>query len=413
MGLSPKLNLKTALQNHLIITQSLRQALEILQMPQVELGQWLREEIEKNPLLELEASSPPKNTISEFTSIPAQPSLHDHLLKQIREAFPLFEDQQMAEKILEELDERGFISETSQPLEMLLNASQNQVKTILEKLQTFDPPGIFAYNLKESLLLQLKAKNEISSISYQMIENHFQDLLQGKLKKIQKKIGELEFTKALERISHLNFRPAATFRQEKVPLIKADLSILKINNIWVIHTIEDDLPKFELHEDYLSLTSNSKEEKDVLRNWAHSAHSIFRFVKRRQQLLVQIGNFLVRKQKNFLDQTGELNPLTVQELADHLQLHESTVSRALADKYVMTPRGFLPLRSLFCSSPLTQTAKQLLQKLIATEDKTHPMTDEQLMNELKNIGLKLSRRTVVKYRHQLKIHTASRRKYTP
>lgn len=406
MGHSPQLHLKTSLKAHLVMTQGLRQALEILQMPHLELAEWLREEIEKNPLLELETTTKKNSSTEEIVRVAAPLSLHEHLMAQIREAFPHFEDHDIAIKIMELLDERGFIVESIEVLELILDKSREQIKTILEKLQTFDPPGIFAHNLKECLLIQLKQ----NSLGQQIVGEHFDDLLKGKFKKIKNIIGEEEFIKTLKQISRLNFRPVALFSTEKVPLVKADLSISKTNNVWVINTIEDEWPKFQFHEEYLSLKSFSREEKDNLRNWAGSARSIFRSLKKRQQLLIEIGDFLVRKQKSFLDQKGELAPLTVQDLAEHLQVHESTVSRALSNKYAMTPRGFLPLHSLFCASPLAQTAKLLLEKLVATEDKKEPLTDEELMKELKAAGVNLSRRTVVKYRHQMKINAAAHRK---
>lgn len=223
-------------------------------------------------------------------------------------------------------------------------------------------------------------------------------------------ISESEFKSALQILSHLNFRPTDIFYHEPVPLAKADLCISKIGKTWVIETIEEEWPRFKFHEDYLSLNIVSKEEKESLHHWTQSAHSIFRFLKRRQQLLIEIGTFLVHKQKKFLDQTGQLKPLKIQDLATHLGLHESTISRALAGKYAITPRGFLPLHSLFCISPLAASAKQILQQLIDQEDKENPMTDAQLMEQLRAVGLPLSRRTIVKYRKQLKINTAPHRK---
>lgn len=406
MGLSPKIHLKGSLSAHLVMTQSLRQALKVLQMPHLELAEWLREEIEKNPLLELDTAISKKSSTQDIISIAAPLSLHDHLMAQVREAFPLIEIQEIAQKIMEYLDEKGFIAESIDTLALILNKTEAQIKAVIDKLQTFDPPGVFAHNLKESLLIQLK--NDPST--HEIVNKYFDDLLKKKFKKIKTLVGEIEFKKTLKKIARLNFRPAALFSQEKAPLVKADLSISKINNTWVINTVEDEWPKFQFHEDYLKIKSFSREEKENLKNWANTARSIFRSLKRRQQLLIEIGDFFVRKQKAFLDQKKELAPLTVQQLAEHLQLHESTISRALSNKYAITPRGFLPLHSFFCASPQAQTAKQLLQKLIAAEDKNNPMTDEQLMRELKAAGLNLSRRTVLKYRHQMKIHAASHRK---
>jgi RNA polymerase sigma-54 factor len=398
MARSPQLHLKTSLRQSLAITQNLRQALKILQMPQLELAQWLREEVEKNPLLELETPL----TKGTSLELPSLPSLQDHIMAQIRETFLLPIEKEIAIKIFEDLDEKGFITK---PLEHWNLIFDIPVENIIQKLQTFDPPGIFARNLQECLLIQLREKNEDA---YQIIQNHFEDLLKGRFKKIDK----TKLNQALQIISHLNFRPASLFHHETVPLVKADLSISKIDKNWMIETIEEEWPTFTLKKDYIKLCSFDPQEKQSIRQWTQSAHTIFHSLKRRQQLLIKIGTFLVQRQKNFLDQKGGLEPLTIQELAKHLSVHESTISRALDGKYAMTPRGFLPLHALICVSPLAQTAKQLLEKLISQEDKKEPMTDEDLMKQLQLAGIKIARRTIVKYRHQLKIKAAPLRKYT-
>ena len=405
-----RLTLSAAPKQRLAITPSMRQSLAILEMPQLDLIQWLKDEIEKNPLLELKMP-PLKSSDQELLQIPSQLSSHDYLMGQIRELFSSDADQIIAQELLGMLDDRGFIVEPLEKISILFNQPLEQIEWLVSKLQTLDPPGIFARNLQESLLIQMKKLQE--HISYKLIKNHFNDLLDGKIRKIRKAISanDQEFAEALKMISHLNFRPLSIFKQEMTPSAKADLSILKVNNIWIIKTVEDEWPKFQFCDDYLSLKGSSKEEKETLANWMQSANFIFSSLRKRQRLLVKIGSFLIAKQKAFLEQTGDLTPLTTQELAQYLDIHESTLSRALAGKYAMTPRGFLALKELFCPSPLAQAAKQALRTLIAQEDKTNPMTDEQLMEQLKAAGLHLGRRTVVKYRKQMKITTASRRKY--
>jgi RNA polymerase sigma-54 factor len=376
-------------------------------MPQTELAQWLRKEIEKNPLLEIEASS--IKGLRE--DVPSQPSLYEHLIEQIREQFSHPEEVEIAKEILEELDEKGFITKDLQELSHQVNQPIEMVKSVLSNMQAFHPSGIFARNLQETLLIQLKNKNQENTLAYKIIQNHFEDLTKGKLKKIKEKEEEGDFKTALKKIGSLNFRPASLFHQEIIPLVKADLSIAKAGNQWMIETVEDEWPELKFHEDYLSLSTQSKEEKNFIDQCFSSAHSILYSLKRRQQLLIQVGAFLVRKQKIFLDQKGPLKPLSIRDLAKHLNVHESTVSRALSGKYAMTPRGFMPLHDFFCTSPIAQTAKQKLQQLIEQEDKTKPMTDEELVTCLQKEGVKIARRTVVKYRHQLKINAASRRKY--
>jgi RNA polymerase sigma-54 factor len=138
---------------------------------------------------------------------------------------------------------------------------------------------------------------------------------------------------------------------------------------------------------------------------------LLRSLKRRKKILLDIGAFLVRTQAEYLNGQGPLQPLTLQQLSSHLGLHESTLSRAFAGKYAETPRGFISLRSLVSASPETETAKAALQQLIAHEDKTKPLSDAEITFHLHKIGIKLSRRTIAKYRKALKISPASIRKH--
>lgn len=392
-----KIDIKTSQQGRPAIAFSLRQALEMLQMPQQELGIWLLSEIERNPLLELTRSSLPTYA-KDAEQIEAPRTLHDHLMSQIRERCPLPAERELAIRLLDHLDERGYLS--SCPEEIPLD-------TLLPILQSFDPPGIFARDLRECLLLQLPP----DSPAYGIVSHYFKDLLHGRFETIKKKTGLTDLAPAIQALSRLTLRPADLFRKEMTVCAIADLSISKIGRTWLIETREDELPKLSIRADYLALCPESPEEKRSLRSWTASAKWLFRSLKRRRLLLLEIGAFLVRKQAAYLEQKGSLEPLTLQELSQHLGLHESTLSRALFGKHALTPRGLLPLRALLSSSPIADGAKQALQKLIAQEDKKNPLNDAEIVEQLKETGLTLARRTVAKYRKNLKIAPASRRKH--
>ena len=375
------------------MTFSLGQALVMLELPQAELSTWLLAEIEKNPLLELDSLSP-SLTFKDVAQIEAPKTLYDHLIQQIRERFSNPHEQLEAIGLLENLDERGFLSPAFSD------------SPILSVLQTFDPPGVFARDLRECLLLQL----EPTTSAYQIISLCFQDLLHGRFKAIQKKTGIQDLSLAIQSLSRLNFRPAELFRHETNHPVIADLRISKQGKSWLVESNDEELPKFHLRNDYLSLPLESSDEKETLRRWAASGKWLLRSLKRRKSILLEIGVFLVRKQAAFLDQKGELEPLSIKELADHVELHESTLSRALAGKYADTPRGVLPLRSLI-SAP-SDSAKIALEQLIAQEDKKKPLTDGEIVAELQKMGKMLARRTVSKYRSELKIGSAIQRKHT-
>ena len=391
-----KIEISPTLKLRPLIAFSLRQALEMLQMPQQVLAQWLLSEIEKNPLLELNTSNPVFKT-QDAILLEAPVTLHDHLMSQIRE-LPS-QHHPLATTLLEYLDERGYLSP----------CPELPVETILSLLQSFDPPGIFARDLRECLLLQLPQE----SPAHKIVNLCFKDLLHGRFEAIKKKTGLSDLSPAIQALARLTIRPAERFQREVTIPATADLSITKLGQTWIVATKEELIPKIHLRPDYLNLCPASLEEKRTLRAWSASAKWLLRSLTRRRRLLQEIGAFLVKKQAAYLEQKGPLQPLGLQEMALHFNLNESTLSRALAGKGASTPRGLILLRELLSSFPETDQAKQTLQHLIAQEDKAKPLSDEQIVLKLKETGVHLARRTIAKYRKTLRIGPASRRKYSP
>lgn len=389
-----------------IMTFALRQSLEVLQMPQQELAQWLLTQIEDNPLLELDFPRSKKGFEGDF---PSPHNLYDHLRAQIRENFSAPDQLKIAEKCLEHLDEKGFLSSSFEEIE---NGLHQEIAPILAVLQTFDPPGIFARNLQEALLLQLRAKGKEKSLAFQIVETSFTDLLHGRYSKLKKKLKESDISKALKDLAHLSFRPADAYRQEPSLPIYPDLSIQKVEGAWTLEVVEEELPRFTIHEKYLELEIESPQEKEALRLFEIQAKGLCRSLSRRKKLLQEIGRILICKQAAFLEHKGPLRSLSMKELAQKLSVHESTLSRALAGKYALTPRGLLPLRSFISKDPEASTAKELVEQLIQNEDKHNPLTDDELAKKLHAKGHCVARRTISKYRSQLKIGSIFQRKHS-
>ncbi len=394
--------LKLAPERRQILSYAIRGALEILQMPQLELGNWLLEQIEKNPLLEI---CSPKKTFRFEGDIPAQPSLHEHLLTQIRETLLDKDDRKIAYALLEHLDEKGFLLSSYETLK------EDKLDHILTILQSFDPPGIFARNIQESLLLQLKAKGKENHLSYRLVKTCFDDLLHGRYSRIKQKLALRDLSPAIQDLARLSLQPANCFKNEPSPAIHIDLRISKIENSWTLELIEEDLPKVQISNTYLNLREISSEEREVLREFETQANWILHSLKRRRKLLLQLGKILICKQWRFLEGRGDLIPLSVRELSEKLGVHESTLSRALSGKYAQTPKGILPLKALISIAPQTLSAKQMLEKLIRSEDQLNPLTDDRLAELLREKGFKLARRTIAKYRSQLKIGSVNQRKH--
>ncbi|MDE3045469.1 MAG: RNA polymerase factor sigma-54 [Verrucomicrobiota bacterium] len=404
-----KLNLQPQTQFHL--AQALQRALQLLQLPQIELSTFLREEIEKNPLLEFESeglsSLPSPRPVPE---IAASLSLFDHLLSQIREALPQPFDQEIAQTFISHLDEKGFLAAPLEEIAALLQLPLMRIEPVLRVLQTFDPPGIFARSLQEAFLLQLERKKLNHSSAYQLVRDAFTDLLQGRYALLKKKLRDADLANAIEILSRLSTRPASTFAPAPVQPIYPDLRLIKIDHQWIVEPIEDSLPKFRLKTEYLELPNLAPLEKQTIRMFAASAKWLIRSMQRRRKLLLSLASFLVSKQTAFLNQKGPLLPITASQLSTRFQVHESTISRALSNKYLATPSGLLPLHSLIPSSS-NESVKRILQFFIAQEDKHSPLTDDQLAEQISKEGHAIARRTIAKYRKQLKIGSASARKH--
>ena len=394
-----------------IMTFALHQALRILQMPQLELAEWIQAEIERNPVLEpADRPSQSTNTRTAELQVAAPPTLRDHLLRQAHETFQDLADLQMAEWLIDQLDERGWF--TTPPEE--LPADIESVNRILIVLQTFDPPGIGARNLQESLWLQLRATSY--SLAEILIRDHFDDLIQGRFAIIQKRlrISKSELQKALHRIERLRLRPSSKFDDSPHQFIVPDLIFKEVDSGWQIEVGTEELPVIKIQSEYIDLIPklSVKEEKSQLRGWITGARWLQRCVKRRREILCAIGKLLIQKQKAFLCQMGNIESIDIEELAQILNVHPSTAWRAVANKTLACPRGLIPLQQFFSDAAKRAPVKDQIRRIIEAEDSLHPLSDEAIMTKLREFGLRCARRTIAKYRRSLQIATAARRKVT-
>lgn len=403
-GLGHQIHLRPEMRQ--VMTFALHQALQILQMPQLDLAEWIESEIEKNPVLD-HADRPLKANVPEAAQlIAARPTLREHLLKQTREL--LFDDElKIAECLIDQLDERGWLTVSLNEMPF----DHETLLRILLQLQTFEPPGIFARDLQECLWLQLR--NQCYSLAEIIVRDHFEDLLQSRFTLIEKRlhISSADMQKALHRISRLRMHPSSVYENVTNPNLAADLTIREIDSGWLLSIGTEDLPPINICKDYVHLTVYQKEEKKQLRGWVTGAKWLQRCVKRRHDLLREIGKLLIRREKAFLSHSGEITPIDIRELAQILRVHESTAWRAIAGKTLACPRGMVPLQQFFSQSRF-ESLKGWLQRLIQNEDKSEPLTDESIMRKLQQHGVHCARRTIAKYRRLLHFGAAARRKST-
>ena len=355
-------------------------------------------------------------------------SLFEYLMKEAEEVFETQEEIDIARIIIGNLDERGFLTTPLEELALLNNVDQVFLEKILKEIQTFDPYGIGATNERECLLIQLKNTNKQNSIPYIIVEQHYDDLLHNRLPLISKKLKlpVADIKNAIENtISKLNLHPGTDFSNQDVQYIVPDVTVVQENDLLKVYVNEDTLPPLKINHKYLELLNNetsTQECKDYIRQKISSGKWLLKNIYQRNNTLYRIVECLTIHQREFfVNPYGKLTPLTMKTVSEELELHESTIARAVSNKYLNSPRGLLSLRSFFTNSYevssgttiSSQTVKDLLVEIINQENKSEPLSDEAISALIQKKGIRCARRTVAKYRKELNIGTNSqRKKYT-
>ncbi len=393
------------------LSLAMRESLNILQMPIVELSFWLEKQIEQNPLLDWRDAPSVKRGMPLEVEPAYEPSLFEHLIQQARENIhdPLSLEQ--IEWIIGNLDRTGFFTMSfdlaPEPWK------EEDLTSLLRQVQQFDPPGIGAHSLQESLLLQLKALGKEESLSYLLVNKYLDDILQGKLSSIQKKcrIDEKELHNAVHReIAALDPFPGLRFQKKTTPFITPDVFFVEEGDRWKIEINEEKLPLYHIRSlsSDLSLTA---EDQTFCKKHITQAKWIENMIKKRRQTLYKVTNFLVKTQISYLkEESSSLLPLNIGKVAKELDLHESTIARAVSSKFLSCKWGVIPLKSLL-SKYLSKNAenvssdqtRKLLQKLVTEESKESPLSDRELLEKMQKTGIHCARRTITKYRKSLNI----------
>jgi RNA polymerase sigma-54 factor len=427
------------LTHKLRLTPQMKLAINLLQMPIVKLKEFIKEQIELNPLLdvvndkefELDYSNPDGITVSRENynfeeeekqnyreSLITSPiSLQEHLLRQLRLLANSEEERKIGELIIGNLDDNGYLS---CPVEEIAESAQtipSKVKEVLSLIQTFDPIGVGARDLRECLLLQLKARGEEHLLPAQIIDKYLPSFGKKRYAYIAKKmrVSVEEVREAAKGIINLEPKPGRSFGAEKIMRLIPD-AILKRNKEGYEVIFNDwELPKLTLNNKYRQMVKQEDtpdDAKEYLRERVKAAYSLINGVKRRKETIRKIIEEIACVQKEFLD-NGECNfkPLTLEYIAKRICKHKSTVSRGVSNKYLQTPWGIFELR-YFLSPGIRQkdgglfsskAVKSKIKDLIENENKEKPLTDQEIVYALKQEGISISRRTVAKYRNTLKI----------
>jgi len=438
-----KASLSPRLIQKLRLTPQLKQAIHILQVNVIELRELAEQEFEENPLLELE--EPLSNEDIEIDEILDQDSLsyylpnqtdpnikdkqekqryleslatknaslQENLISQLHLNTSVEEEIKIGEYIIGNINDDGYLENSMNQIAEEAQFDKKTALKILELIQSFYPPGVGARDLKESLLIQLKFKGYTKDdLIFKIVDSHLENLEKGNFKKIAQKlkIGEEKVKELIKEIACLEPKCGREFTNEKVSYVYPDL-ILKENEngYWVEHN-NDFFPTLKISNYYKKLLKDKntpEETKKYLKEKLSSALWIIKAINQRQDTILKVAQCLTNHQKEFLENgAGHLNPLILKEVSDEIKMSESTVSRATTGKYISTPHGVLELKDFF-SRELNNTSvdkiKALIKSFIEKENPTHPLIDFQLTKLLKHKGIDIARRTVAKYRDELKI----------
>jgi RNA polymerase sigma-54 factor len=298
-------------------------------------------------------------------------------------------------------------------------------KAILEVIQGLDPAGVGAQNLRDCLLLQLKEAGLGESIPFRLVRDCFDELINHRWSEISKRfnISAADVQKAADEIAKLDPKPGLQFTSGDENYIIPDLVVEKIGDKYHVFLNDANLPRLKLSRAYQEIARDKKkfegENKEFISNKLNSANWMIQAIEQRRQTMLKVMNYIVERQREFFEKGIQyLKPLTLREVAEVINMHESTVSRVTNEKFVQTPRGVLPLKFFFSSGLATADGEDVsargikaqLQKLVQDEDPRHPLTDQAIVNILRESGVQIARRTVAKYRDQLGVLSARMRK---
>jgi RNA polymerase sigma-54 factor len=298
-------------------------------------------------------------------------------------------------------------------------------EAMLGVMQALDPPGVAARDLRECLLLQLKDAGQQGTLAYRLLDEAYDDLIAHRWSDLAKRLGldAAEVQAAADEIAKLDPKPGLRFSSTEGDYIIPDLIVEKIDGKYRVFLNDTNLPRLRLSRAYQEVARDKKkfvgENREFITQRLNSAQWMIQAIEQRRQTMLKVMNFIVDRQHDFFEKGIEhLKPLTLREVAEVINMHESTVSRVTNEKFVQTPRGVLPLKFFFSSALSTTTGedasaraiKAQIQKLVDDEAQQDPLTDQQIVQKLREKGVRIARRTVAKYRDQLGILSARMRK---
>ena len=361
-------------------------------------------------------------SFEKFLSSPA--GLTEHLTWQLSVTICSDSVRDLVESIIGNLDENGYLMASTEELTQNGKFSQDDLDDALAVVQDFDPIGVGARDLRECLLLQLKAFDPQNTLAQQIVSEHLKQVQANQLKEVARALNRpIEVVKrALDVIRKLDPRPGLRYNKTEPRLVEPDVYFRKVDGLWQVFLNEDDMPQLRLSPTYRRLLARDAADRDV-RNYVKerftAAIQLLKNIEQRKHTILRVCQSIIARQGEFLDHGPDaLKPMMIKEVAEEVGVHPSTVSRAVASKYAHTSQGVLELRSFFSEAVngpegggmSLLTLKRLVKKMIDEEDATRPLTDDQIAKKLEDAGIRVTRRTVAKYREDMRIPSTHQRR---
>jgi len=366
-----------------------------------------------------------RESISLENIVSKSQSLWDHLDWQANLTFFDEKDKEVAQYIIGNINEDGYLTTSLEEIAAAMETSEERVSKVREKIKRFDPVGVGSLSVQEALLTQMEYFEIIDEITYTIVSQHIHLLEKSDFTKVAKELGiSLEEVKPhIDVIKNLDPTPGRKYSQDKTFYVVPDIIVTKEGDELRINLNDEGLPRLRVNTFYKKLLSRASNENPeayrYLKDKMKKAFWFLRSLDQRDRTVFKVARYIVDKQKDFIEKGMEyIKPLTLIELAQEIGVHESTVGRVVANKYIMTPRGVFSLKYFFHKSLSgdfgeeisSLRVKERLKKLVDNEDRKNPLSDIEIENILARENFRIARRTVAKYRKQLKIPPSHLRK---
>lgn len=459
-----------------VLAPQLRQSLEILQAPMQELQILIRRELELNPTLEVvepemervEVESDRSKELDDVSerefdeeyevlarldedsresfrrnevlqrpssdaeakrqfmleSMTASTTLQQHLNEQLTLSSLTGVEKSIGEMIIGSLDDDGYLALSLPELAESIGVELEVVEDVLDEIQGFDPVGVASRTLQECLLQQLSRAGKRGTLESRIVEEHLQDLARHKYADIARRLDVSvdDVREAATHIALLDPKPGRRFSPEDAVYVVPEVFVRKVRGVWRVRTNNRELPRLRISRNYREMMNDpntGKEARRYIRDKVRGGSYLMKSIGQRQETLKRIAEELVAHQQEFFEKgVSHLKPLTMSEIADRIDMHETTVSRAINHKYMQTPRGTYEMKYFFTpgyksaggEAVSNKTIKDAIRKLVEQENPAKPLSDQAMVKALKEQGFKVARRTIAKYRDELHILPSHLRK---